>query len=431
MSNQSGGSNTNWFESCNSNAECGSGLECWCGLCTKTCATDCASGNAAATCSEPPGSCTDPSKKTACAVQCGKDADCKGLGASATCVDSVCRKTSKTTTPKDGGTLTCDDRTAQVAARVQPLRDGVDLSCKTTDDCVSFPALSCQNACVSSLASKTGAAAVASQVAAIDDDVCTPFFDAGCKVLQPPCVFPGNPGCVAGKCQYVLPGGPADSGTTSCDARLQAIGDRLNTAIDALDTSCKTNDDCTRVGTDDKCWTGCDVYAVSKTAIASLAATRASVDTDLCDPFLADGCMPATFFGCPEIPAEPPRCVQGVCTNVFTTTPPEDAGLSCADRTTALHAELQPVVDAADTRCMVDDDCKVVMLVDACIESCTYSPVSQAGASSIQSELDDIAAKECPAFASAGCTVLRLPCVAPPVPTCEAGRCFIPIELTN
>jgi hypothetical protein len=357
-------------------------------------------------------------------LQCSKDADCKDLGATATCVDTVCHKGSTQTKSDGGGNLTCDQRGNQAGTKLAAIESAADAACTTPADCVAAPSVSCTNACDKGVISKAGLAGIQSALTALENSVCAPFTAAGCTVLEPPCVSPGIPGCVAGKCQNVFPSGSTDSGTASCDARANQLSNEVFPMLDALDKSCKVDNDCTRTQPDLKCDFGCPT-PTSKTAAAAFDAKRASLEASLCDPYLAAGCMPL-LTGCPFVPADPPKCTAGVCTDVITTTPPPDAGQTCTDRTTALNAELTPVVAAADQTCKVDGDCKVVMLVDQCIESCTYAPASASGAATIQGKLDDIDAKECGDFASAGCTVQRLPCVAPPMPKCNAGKCAVP-----
>ncbi|HVW25141.1 MAG TPA: hypothetical protein VHC69_07195 [Polyangiaceae bacterium] len=422
-----GGSNTNWFASCSASSECGGGLECWCGICTKTCASEC-SASAGATCTAPPPSCADPpqaAKEEACALQCTKDADCKAAGADATCVDSLCRRTSLTTTTRDSGVpLTCDDLTRSATNALSPLRDAADESCNVDADCVEFPGVSCTNACATVTISKTGLAAIQPQIDAVESGVCAEFQHQGCTVLEPPCVFPGVPGCVQGQCQHVLPGAPRDAGASSCDARLQQIGQRLTTALQGLDRSCQVDADCTRIGPEDRCYSGCPTWLVSKSAAAAFAVTRAMVDADVCDPFLADGCTPPAFFGCPEILAAPPACNQGICGYGSDTTP-IDAGSICEDETSQMNMELQAVVDAADKSCAEDADCSGVSLGNACLGSCQWVAASTTGAVWIRDELATLDASSCVAFVQDGCTPVHPPCPSVPTgsPRCVAGKC--------
>ena len=418
---QAGGSNTNWFATCNSSADCSSGLECWCGLCTKTCAADCSGTPSTATCIDPPAACTNDTKKTACAVGCSKEADCKALGSGATCVDTVCRKESSTSTTDSGAKLTCDQLTSGAVTALAPLRDAADQSCKTNDDCTEFPGVSCTNHCSTATISKSGLSAIQSQIDAVDRKWCAPFTKDGCTVPEPPCAFPGNPACVAGKCQHVLPGGMPDAGTSTCNTRLQEIESRLMGTLTPLDTSCNVDADCKIVNVSDQCWFTCQRVVVGALAASQIESNMATIDTELCKPYLMDGCMPSPAPSCPSGPLQPNKCVQGQCAQIGDTNP-----TSCADRTAQMQSALQPVVDSADKRCSVDADCKVTMLVNQCYETCTYVPASAAGAKSIEDELTALETSSCGDFTKAGCTVTRLPCVAPPTPKCSAGVCTAP-----
>jgi hypothetical protein len=425
MSTKAGGSNTNWFATCSSSAECGSGLECWCGICTSPCATECATGPAAATCESPPPACADPSKKSACAISCTKDAECKSLGADATCTGSVCRKGKS----GGGGKVDCESSSSEAYDRLSALQSTADQSCTSTADCTEFPGVSCRNHCSIGTVSKTGAAALTPQLDAIEEEICKPFAASGCKVTEPPCAFPGNPTCVAGKCQHALPGQDMGSGKT-CDDRVNEIGDRLYAALDALDRSCNSNAECTRIGPGDKCFSGCATDAVSTKAASDFVAMRAAVDRDLCDAYLADGCTEPSFFGCPLIPAEPPQCVNGTCTDVFTTTTTTTgdggAGSSCADLSVSMSAAADEAARNVDVACSTSADCRVVMLVNKCFESCTYQAASDSGAKDLENALSAMEPQFCGTFSDAGCKVTRLPCPAPPTATCQSGKCALP-----
>lgn len=414
-STQAGGSNTNWFATCSSTAECGSGLECWCGLCTSTCATECAKGPAGATCEMPPASCTDPPKEAACVVGCTKDADCKNLGEGATCAGAVCRK-------GGGAKLSCDQRSTEAYDRIQALLGTADQTCASTADCMEFPTVSCRNSCSVGTVSTAGARALAGDLAAIEDEVCKPFTAAGCKVTEPPCVFPGVPTCVAGKCEHQLPG----MNPTSCDDRATQIGDRLYTALGAADKSCSVDADCTRIGPGDKCFTGCPTYPVSTQAASDFVATRAAVDRDLCDAYLADGCAPQTFFGCPAIPAQPPKCIGGTCVDVFSsTTGDAGAGTSCNVLSAQIQSHALDAADAVDHACTTAADCKLTTLINKCLFSCMPAATSKSGALSLEETLSAMEAEYCGQFAAAGCTTGPLPCPGPWTATCQNGQCAV------
>ena len=414
---QSGGSNTNWFATCTSASDCASGFECWCGICTKTCANDC-SANAAATCTAPPPSCNGlpvTDQAMACAVQCTKDADCKGVGANATCVDSICRGQLAI-----GKNLTCDQLTSRAQDALQPLRDGADETCSSDADCTEFPGISCTNSCSTVTISKSGLARIMSQIDAVDESVCAQFKDQGCRVIEPSCPFPGVPGCVKGMCQHVVPGAQPDAGLSSCDSLARQISARV-AAFGPLDTSCKVDADCTRVSEPGTCSVPGCLGSVSKTGAAAYAAALAQVD-GLCSSFMSQDCVPSVS-GCPASPADPPRCVQGVCTDVFGTSSPPDAGLSCDDRAAQIKAQVSHLADVADKTCAVDGDCQTVYLDTSCVGSCDTISVSSAGAQSIQTGIKAIEASTCDDFTAAMCPVSRPECAVGPATKCAAGLC--------
>ena len=313
-SSQSGGSNTNWFSTCSKTADCGSGLECWCGICTSTCATECTSAPAAATCATPPGTCTQPTEKHACAIACTGDDDCTNLGTGARCVGSICRKESVRGSAK----VSCDETSTEAYNRVQALVESADRSCKSIADCIEFPNVSCRNGCSIGVVSRAGAAAVQGGLDAIEDEVCRPFAASGCTVTEPPCVFPGEPTCVSGKCEHVLPGQDMGSGSD----------------------------------------------------------------------------------------AGPP--------------------LSCQQLEARITTDVLRALQRPDRACKTSADCTVTMVVNQCLDGCTYNATSKSGAQTLRNDLDALERQYCGDFSAAGCTADRTPCVSPPTATCQLGQCELP-----
>jgi hypothetical protein len=87
--------------------ECGAGLECICGVCTRPCERDreCASLYADATCRGPgtaAGTCRSAGVAETCSVACENDADCNGLGGDAVCLHGECRKNAQGSCARDG-----------------------------------------------------------------------------------------------------------------------------------------------------------------------------------------------------------------------------------------------------------------------------------------------------------------------------------------
>jgi alpha-tubulin suppressor-like RCC1 family protein len=86
------GSNTNWLERCGDDADCGSGRECWCGACTKSC-TDTVDCGSDGQCREATNfGCATPSASGAsvCVLTCAGDADCSGESGDLLCQNGVC-----------------------------------------------------------------------------------------------------------------------------------------------------------------------------------------------------------------------------------------------------------------------------------------------------------------------------------------------------
>jgi hypothetical protein len=77
---QTSESNTNWLDGCDDAADCGSGLACGCGVCTKNCAE--AACPAQLECLAECGG--------SCQKACSDDRDCAALNASAQCERGVC-----------------------------------------------------------------------------------------------------------------------------------------------------------------------------------------------------------------------------------------------------------------------------------------------------------------------------------------------------
>lgn len=93
------GSETHFLSWCSSSESCGEGLECVCGVCSKSCsdASSCAELAPTAEClaldSRPADeSCEDTPVEMACEVRCTLDADCVGLGNAHRCDRGLCRQ---------------------------------------------------------------------------------------------------------------------------------------------------------------------------------------------------------------------------------------------------------------------------------------------------------------------------------------------------
>jgi hypothetical protein len=380
MSSQSGGSNTNWFATCSSSSDCDSGLQCWCGLCTKTCAGDC-TANSAAACVKPPPSCaapSEPAKEMACAAQCTRDADCSRVDARATCVESICRMPAGSSNRDSGAPLTCEDLTNRAAAAVQPILDAAERACRSDADCTDYSGISCTNHCSKAILAKSGLAAVQSQLDAVDQSICTRFHDQGCTVLEPPCT-PSLSGCVKGTCQYTNgPTAPVDAGS-SCDQLTNGAAAAEQALLASPDNACTKDDDCAMMA--GPTCAACGLVA-SKLSPAAIQSGSRNIEQNYCKPFSDQGCQqPPPCF----LPAGGPKCTSGRCEYAVLGAPS-----SCADRTTSLRAAAQSLADAADKTCAVDGDCEMVLLEIQCARSCTFGSISKAGGQALLSSLHDL-----------------------------------------
>jgi hypothetical protein len=89
VSGNSTGSNTNWLERCESDADCSDGSQCWCNVCATSCGDDddC-SGGGQCRATEALG-CGAPSGTTLCVAECLDEADC-GDSSDFACRGGVC-----------------------------------------------------------------------------------------------------------------------------------------------------------------------------------------------------------------------------------------------------------------------------------------------------------------------------------------------------
>ncbi len=205
------------FDVCRSTSECSTGYECYCGVCTKACATsnDCAAGATCPLLIPTMYNCAGTElSHLDCVIQCSADADCKALGATALCTGGLCRRPTLITATDGGGILTCGERMALISAEVQakltPVVDGADRSCKVDGDCV---VAGIGNACYESGCayvdvSMAGAATIKAASKAFEDEDCAAFTKAGCVLPVGifSCPVEGFPTCIAGQCQDSLRG---------------------------------------------------------------------------------------------------------------------------------------------------------------------------------------------------------------------------------
>lgn len=308
----SSGSNSNWLEVCSGDTDCSSGLECWCGVCTKTCAaaSDC-SELAGATCD--PGDatsvCGSPQTQAACLLRCKADGDCNVMGQEASCSNGFCKRSPR----GDAAIGSCNDRGNAVQTRYHTILAAADnasnKACTVDADCVPAPAVPCSDHCGLPFLSKAGAASIATELANLDRELCEPFFATGCPEPIFNCPAIGFPRCVAGVCENSFEPLP-DGGPRTCDDRTRQIGDRINALEGGHDRSCTKDADCSTYSIDMSCYHACESGPLSASGATAFSMELATLEAELCLAFDAAGC---TAVIPPCVPPLPVRCVASQC----------------------------------------------------------------------------------------------------------------------
>jgi hypothetical protein len=215
----------------------------------------------------------------------------------------------------DAGSTTCDERLSTVAERyyetLTPADTPANEACATDADCVPSPSLSCGNPCGLPFLSRTGAAAVESQLAPLELELCDAYFSSGCPEPGFHCPHTGAPTCVIGRC-WNGQGTPGSNGeAVSCGARTHQLWDWTDAVMRWADRTCGSDDDCTTVGLDNRCYHGCaGSLPVSKSGAAEIRVGLTKVETALCPAFEAAGC---TADAPPCEPLPKPECLGGFC----------------------------------------------------------------------------------------------------------------------
>jgi hypothetical protein len=98
-------------------------------------------------------------------------------------------------------------------------------------------------------------------------------------------------------------------GELTCEERVTLSNDRISTALEQLDNSCETDDDCVSVNTDTECHRAFGTIT-SKSSQAELEAAVVEIDAGVCTAYTEAGCPPA--FAPPCTPPMP-YCDNGTC----------------------------------------------------------------------------------------------------------------------
>jgi hypothetical protein len=286
-----------WSAVCLNDADCANGLVCFCGLCSTPCtdSTECTRFSDKATCPggfEVTSACVTPASrfpKPACAVVCERDVDCTSLGATAVCTGGFC-KVPALVTRKDGGIVTCAERTAAMTPAIVNTFARADRSCNADSDCTTAPfGNDCYgNGCTEVPISKSAEASVTSELSSTASLYCHDFFEAGCVgpglVNCPEELFPS---CIDGLCQFPITVGSAENTVPTCTDRAGQIAQELTPygRANPSSLSCTNDGECLQVNLV-SCAGGCGAV-MSKSAFDAAAETLAAIDQTYCVPFTA------------------------------------------------------------------------------------------------------------------------------------------------
>ncbi|HEX4475352.1 MAG TPA: hypothetical protein VH142_09765, partial [Polyangiaceae bacterium] len=320
------GSNSNWLEECAVSGDCATGLECFCGVCTKACtaSTDCAAAPSGTSCIAASSAASCSSSGSACVAQCSTNADCSSFGAGATCASGVCKKATKTTEPQgDAGTTGTGSHFLDVCLAASDCSNGYTCdcgvctkACTATSDCSGLaPGATCATSVpVTSLCELT------SSIQSPCVIECT--TDGDCSGLGSTAV------CSAGWCRRPSIVTTSDGAVVTCDDRAAALRAMLDpivgSALLSADTSCKVDQDCTTVSLSNACYgDGCDGAYVSQRGATTVSAELAKLQAQQCDTVFKAGCVGPGPINCPAFPNA--GCVNGTCQGMGLTTGPVDA----------------------------------------------------------------------------------------------------------
>jgi len=206
----------------------------------------------------------------------------------------------------DGATLTCADRTAGMASRLQTVMNRADRSCTTDADCsVAGADNGCYHSCSTLAVGVAGAAEIGAELAAMDQESCDEFASAGCTSPIPRCVTPGNTTCFQGSCRFAaeLPLDPCPTTYPLTAASCRNVGQMCR-----VETTCCRCSDAGDCGVEWYCkdpgtpQPNCPVTAPARGTACSFGG-----DCDYCDGehLLLLECAVGTW-----VEREPSKCIQ-------------------------------------------------------------------------------------------------------------------------
>src|SRR5262249_1129201 len=101
----------------------------------------------------------------------------------------------------------------------------------------------------------------------------------------------------------------------------------------------------------------------------------------------------------------------------------DDGALSCEQRVAVAVGLANALVRSADVACQTAAHCRAGLPDPRCIDACNYAILSQAGVAALATATDAIDSGLCAREDQLRCSVKTPACPAPPVLTCDAGRC--------
>lgn len=344
------GSESHFLERC-SPGDCGTGLECLCGVCTRTCVTDDACGDleGGAKCFDVGGSggvkldCTDSSSVSAvCAVGCKADAECENVGPQHTCEAGVCTAP-PSMTPVAGaggsggqcGSVTCK---------------APEVCCPCGNFCASPGDGTCPEMCQGS--GGMGAGGVSGldcgpepYDCAVPDNWCAGNCCAGFKLRTGTC------------CPECVPIDPTSECTLECTL-IEAGGENVCECVRDKGSECTMDADCAIAGNWGTCCPTCaDAYP------------SALVDTEAClkslDEETPSGCG-AQVDGCAQGDTKPPS----MCPDVSCPNAPYAACVDGSCKATECPAGMVQALGRCFPGCKTDTDCAWATVSTGCCDGC-------------------------------------------------------------
>lgn len=95
---------------------------------------------------------------------------------------------------------------------------------------------------------------------------------------------------------------------------------------------------------------------------------------------------------------------------------------SCSENRSAASEALQKVIEQ-NSACTKDSDCVTIGFGASCFDACTRT-IAASGKAAFEAAAEAVDAKECKAYADAGCPrPVPPPCAPPMPPACKAGKC--------